>query len=135
MNRCSKTLKAIIFIASCALLALAGTIFHSDAWAGRRFPPKAQRGEIKFVAIPDVVIDGVPERAAHGLRIHDERNATVVYGRVNGRTAIVNYLRNTNGAVREVWILTPEEIAAPPPPPPAATGPVTAQPLPFTTGN
>jgi hypothetical protein len=124
MNRCSEILSATFFIAACALLAAAGTLFHSPAWAERGFPRKVERGEMRFVAIPDVVLDGKPERMAHGVRVRDERNAIVMPGRVNGRTATVNYLRDSKGMVREVWILSAREAAIPLAPPPGAIKPM-----------
>ena len=130
MPRRPTSSNSTVFVAACALLACAGTLFHSQAWAERRFPQKAQRGQITFTAIPDLVVDGVPERAAHTLLIHNERNTTLVYSRVNGLTAIVNYLRDNHGAVREVWILTPQEIATPLA---ATTTPASAAPLPGQT--
>jgi hypothetical protein len=74
-----------------------------------------------FVALPDVLIDGKPERLSHGVRVHDERNAIVMPGRVNGRTAIVNYLRDARGTVREVWLLSAQEAATPLQPAPTST--------------
>ena len=112
MNRCPKTFSAIVSIAACALLASVLALFHSPARAERGFPGKVQRAQMTFVAIPDVLIDGQPERLAHGARVHNERNAIVMPGRLNGRTATVNYVRE-RGVVREVWILSEREAAIP----------------------
>jgi hypothetical protein len=86
-------------------------LFHAESRAERGFPLKAQRAEMTFVAVPDVLIDGKPERLAHTVRVRDERNALVMPGVVNGRTAVVNYLRDGGGTVREVRILSAQEAA------------------------
>jgi hypothetical protein len=118
MIRCLPFRFASVSIAFCALLVTSMAVFPSQAWAARTFPPKVQRAEMTFVAVPDVLIDGQPVRMDHSVRIHSERNTLVRPGGLNGRTAIVNYLRegrDAQGKVREVWILSAEEIAVPPP--------------------
>jgi len=126
MNRCSKIASTTIFIAASALLAGAGTLFHSEVRAERAFPLKTERAEMAFVAVPDVLINGKPERMSHGVRVRDERNAIVMPGIVNGRTAVVNYLRDARGEVREVWILSAQEAAIPLKPRPGTPRPATA---------
>ena len=59
---------------------------------------------MKFIELPDVLLNGKPERLAHAVRVRDERNAIVMPGVVNGRTAVVNYLRAARGQVREVGL-------------------------------
>ena len=113
MNRCPKSPVTLFFIAACALLAVASMAFHQEARAERGFPLKTERAEMKFVELPDVLLNGKPERLAHAVRVRDERNAIVMPGVVNGRTAVVNYLRDARGQVREVWILSPQEAALP----------------------
>ena len=126
MNRCSKATHTTIFIAACALVASAGALFHPDARAERGFPAKTQRGEMTFTALDEVVIDSKAEPLAHGVRVRDERNALVRPGHIAGRTAIVNYLRDAGGRVREVWILSEAEAAIP-----LKRVPGVAQPAPF----
>ena len=113
MNRCPKSPVTPFFIAACALLVGASMVFHQEARAERGFPLKTERAEMKFVELPDVLLNGKPERLAHAVRVRDERNAIVMPGVVNGRTAVVNYLRDARGQVREVWILSPQEAALP----------------------
>ena len=113
MNRCPKSPVTPFFIAACALLAVASMAFHQEARAERGFPLKTERAEMKFVELPDVLLNGKPERLAHAVRVRDERNAIVMPGTVNGRSAVVNYLRDARGQVREVWILSPQEAAIP----------------------
>ena len=113
MNRCPKSPVTPFLIAACALLVGASMVFHQEARAERGFPLKTERAEMKFVELPDVLLNGKPERLAHAVRVRDERNAIVMPGTVNGRSAVVNYLRDARGQVREVWILSPQEAAIP----------------------
>ncbi|MFT3779612.1 MAG: hypothetical protein QM772_15295 [Ottowia sp.] len=66
-----------------------------------------------FIALPDVLLNGKPERLPHSVRVRDERNAIVMPGIVNGRSAVVNYLRSARGTISDVWILSPQEAAIP----------------------
>ena len=111
MNRCSKPLNAAFFIAISEILALAGTLFHSKSEARTQhlFPHKTQRGSLTFTAPPRVLLDGRPERLGPGVRVRDARNMVALSGALRGKTFVVNYLRDAAGAIREVWILTPEE--------------------------
>ena len=113
MNRCSKIASSTVFIAACALLAGAGALFSSEVRAERAFPLKTERGQMAFIELPDVLINGKPERLAHSVRVRDERNAIVMPGIVNGRSVVVNYLRSPRGTVSDVWILSPQEAAIP----------------------
>ena len=117
MNRCPKIARAVVSMAAGVLLIGAAALFAADARAERDFPRKARLGEITFVAIPDVVLNGRPERLSHGVRVYSVRNTILMPNRVNGSSAIVNYLRDDRGRVSHVWILTPAEAAAMPPNP------------------
>ena len=109
MNRCSKITYALFFIAASATLTSASLTFAPEARAERGFPLKVERAEMAFVALPDVTINGQPERLPHYVRVRDERNAIVMPGIINGRTAVVNYVRNGRGEVSEIWILSAQE--------------------------
>jgi hypothetical protein len=117
MNRCPKFARALMGVTACVLLMGAAALFAADARAERDFPRKARLGEMTFVAIPDVVLNGIPQRMSHGARVYSVRNTILMPNRVNGSTAIVNYLRDDRGRVSQVWILTPAEAAAMPPNP------------------
>ena len=47
------------------------------------------------------------------MRVRGERNTILMPGLVNGRTAVVNYVRNGRGEVSDVWILSAREAALP----------------------
>ncbi|MDR2155344.1 MAG: hypothetical protein LBE78_10020 [Burkholderiaceae bacterium] len=68
MNRCSKISFAFVSIAVGAFLIGVGVSFSSPVWASRVFPEKVQRAKTTFIAIPEVLLGGKPERLAHGAR-------------------------------------------------------------------
>ncbi|MDE2618466.1 MAG: hypothetical protein KGL73_15790 [Burkholderiales bacterium] len=73
---------------------------------------KAQRGVLRVVAPPDVLVDGQPARLAPGARIRDRNNLMVVSGALLGQDLVVRYTRDPLGLVHEVWVLTASEAAA-----------------------
>jgi hypothetical protein len=86
----------------------------------QRIPPmaaSAQRGVLRVVAPPEVLLDGQPARLAPGARIRDRNNLLVVSGALIGQDLIVRYTRDPLGLVHEVWVLTADEAAAGMPPP------------------
>lgn len=100
MNRCAP-------VRLCALaLAL---LVPSLAQAQRQFPEKALRGQLEIVQVPDIRLNGEPGRLSPGARIRNTQNLIVVPNTLLGQQLTVNYVRELNGLVHEVWILTPEE--------------------------
>ena len=79
----------------------------------RLFPAKVQRGSISFTAPPMVELDGKTERLGPGVRVRDAHNRVALTGALRGKSFVVNYQRDAAGMVREIWILTPAEIARP----------------------
>ena len=114
MNRCSKPLSQPRRLALGAALALAGMLpLAAQAQMQRLFPAKVQRGGITFTAPPVVELDGKTERLGPGVRVRDAHNRVALTGTLRGKSFVVNYQRDAAGMVREVWILTPAEIARP----------------------
>ncbi|MFM7331031.1 MAG: hypothetical protein ACKO1L_05130 [Brachymonas sp.] len=72
----------------------------------RKFPDKALRGTFKVVQTPDILIDGKRERLSPGSRIRDTSNRLVMSASITGAELTVNFVRNPQGDVHEVWILT-----------------------------
>jgi hypothetical protein len=84
-------------------------LFASVAFAQlRTIPADAERGEIRFVQGNIVELNGQRETLAPGVQIRDAQNRVIVPSALPG-SAVVKYRRDRDGAVREVWILTPEE--------------------------
>ena len=77
----------------------------------RAFPPQALRGTLVVTSPPDIAIDGRAERLSPGSRIRDLKNIPIMSGALVGRELVVNYTRESNGLVHEVWVLTEAEIA------------------------
>lgn len=103
-------------------LALAGTLgalapataSAQDGQALRRnFPQAALRGQVVFGTPPDITMNGVATRMAGGYRIHGLDNLLVMSAQLDGLAATVDYTRDVEGHVFEVWILSPAEIAQP----------------------
>lgn len=80
----------------------------------RPFPPKTARGTITFSAPPQVTLNERSERLGPGVRVHDSHNRLVFASTLQGQSHVVNYVRDASGTIREIWILTPTEIARPP---------------------
>jgi hypothetical protein len=125
MNRClcdtpvSQTPRWLRVIAPAALVA--GLVMASlDSFAqglSRTFPPTALRGILTVTQPPEVLMDGRPERLSPGARIRGANNLLVLSGTLVGQAVRVNYTREPNGAIHDVWVLTDAEDSLPPPSP------------------
>ncbi|MFO1335629.1 MAG: hypothetical protein U1E80_11195 [Piscinibacter sp.] len=105
------------FLALLASLLLAGT---AAAQSLRGFPPSALRGTLEVLQSPEVALNGKPARLAAGARIFGPDNLIKVPASIVGVKYTVNYTFDTQGFVREVWILTDGEAAKKPWPSTAA---------------
>ena len=112
MNRCLPlpvarllTILAIVFVwtSSVHLSTAAAQI------APRQFPPTAKRGYLQVTTPPIVLINGIAERLSPGARIKSETNMMVMSGSLVGTSVLVNYKRDEQGLIHEVWILTAKE--------------------------
>ena len=80
-------------------VALIAALFAASAFAQlRTIPGDAKRATMSHVQERIVELDGRRETLAPGVRIRDAGS-------------LVKYRRDASGAIREVWILTPEEAA------------------------
>ena len=75
----------------------------------RQFPPAALRGVLVVTAPPEVLINGQAARLSPGARIKNVNNTLVMSGSLLGSSLVVNYLRDPQGLVHEVWLLSPTE--------------------------
>jgi hypothetical protein len=78
----------------------------------REFPAKAMRGSLQVIAPPNVLLNGQPARLSPGARIKGTTNTIVMSGSLVGRNVLVNYVRDMQGLVHDVWILTEQEARA-----------------------
>jgi hypothetical protein len=74
----------------------------------RTIPADAERGEMRHVQGATIELNGARETLAPGARIRDQENRVIVPAALPSG-AVVKFRRDANGAVQEVWILTPEE--------------------------
>jgi hypothetical protein len=116
MNRCIRTFGALTLLAATfsplgyAQVASTSTTVLSDGNGNtatvRNFPPKVQRGTLIVTAPPDVTLNGKPDRLSPGARIRGTNNMLAMSGVLIGQSLVVNYLREPNGMLHDVWILT-----------------------------
>ena len=111
MNRClmfSKTLSALLL----SLLVGTGSLTPLACIAQdqvRQFPAKALRGTLEVTAPPQVLLNGQAERLSPGARIKGPNNLLVLSASLVGQRVLVNYLRDAQNMVHEVWILNGSE--------------------------
>jgi len=111
MNRCldiQKTPSVLLL----ALLLGTGSLapFHCSAQEHvRQFPAAALRGVLEVIAPPQVLINGQSERLSPGARIKAPNNLLVLSASLVGQRVVVNYLRDAQGMIHELWILNGSE--------------------------
>lgn len=71
----------------------------------RHFPDTADKGHMRFVDPPEVVLDGVRVRISPGARIKDERNMMLHMSQLKGHKAEVMYVRDAMQQIGDIWIL------------------------------
>jgi hypothetical protein len=75
----------------------------------RQFPAAARRATLEVTTPPNLLLNGLPERLSPGARIKGPNNLLVLSGNLVGQRVLVNYLRDPQGLVHEVWILNEAE--------------------------
>jgi len=114
MNRCLIPRK-FLSAAAGMCLALSATGWSGPAAAQEAsprippIPPAAQRGVLQVTHPPDVLLNGQPARLSPGARIRGRNNLLTLSASLVGQELAVRYLRDTQGLVHEVWILTETE--------------------------
>ena len=87
----------------------------------RPFPANALRGTLQVTNPPELLLDGRTARLSPGARIRGENNLLVMSGSLVGRSLVVNYVRDAQGMVHEVWVLNTTEAQQKMPGAPAAS--------------
>ena len=95
-------------------LVAAFAVLPAAAQVQRNFPAAALRGELAVVVPPEAQLNGNPARLAPGARIRDQNNMLQVSGVLAGRKQVVNYTRDINGQLLDIWVLTPTEVGRQP---------------------
>lgn len=111
MNRCLPALKGFS-LGLMSLLVSFVTLAPEPVTAQglvRQFPAAAKRGTLEVTQPPNILINGQPERLSPGARIKSPNNMIVLSGSLVGQALLVNYLRDPQGHIHEVWLLNPAE--------------------------
>jgi hypothetical protein len=108
MLRCATSRRNLLSLAAALTLCAAGP---AQAQLVRKFPSNALRGVIIFTQPPNVLLNGDPARLAPGVRIHGSDNMSKLPGSQTDTDKVtVNYtIEGTSGAIKEIWILRPDE--------------------------
>lgn len=123
MNRCFantsflKASRLLRIIGPAALLAslLVVSTGGTAQVVSRPFPPNAVRGILTVTQPPEVLMDGRADRLSPGARIRATNNMLVMSGALMGQGLRVNYTREPNGNIHDVWLLTDDEARQPAP--------------------
>lgn len=112
MNRCLQ-MPPVRFLMALAIVLVWACAFGPDTAQAqtmlRQFPPAAKRGMLVVTTPPEIQINGASERLSPGARIKGVNNLTVLSASLVGTSVLVNYVRDAQGMVHEVWILSAEE--------------------------
>ncbi len=109
MIRCPALLKSLL---PTLCLTATACLIPASIWAQgliRQFPPTALRGMLEVTTPPQILINGQVARLSPGARIKSAGNLLVMSGTLVGQAVLVNYVRDNQGLVHEVWILSAEE--------------------------
>ena len=86
----------------------------ASAQVQRNFPANALRGALVVVDPPRVTINGLAAQLAPGARIRGANNMLLMSATLVGQKLLVHYTLDPQGALHDVWILTPDEAARKP---------------------
>lgn len=111
MNRCLPALKGFSLGLMSLLVCFVTLAPEPLAAQGlvRQFPAAAKRGTLEVTQPPNILINGQAERLSPGARIKNSNNMIVLSGSLIGQAVLVNYLRDPQGQIHEVWLLNPAE--------------------------
>ena len=111
MNRCLPARKGLLLGLTTLLLTTASLMPEPASAQGfdRQFPKAARRATLEVTMPPNVMINGQAERLSPGARIKGLNNQLVLSGSLVGQRLLVNYLRDPQGFIHEVWLLSEAE--------------------------
>jgi hypothetical protein len=112
MNRCyafirhrftHRILLALLVICVGALVSFPHTTLAQSAV--RPFPAEAKRGVMQVQSGQSILMNGAQERLSPGAQIRGVNNMLVMSGQMVGQKVLVNYTRDAQGSVHQVWVL------------------------------
>lgn len=115
MNRCiGQVLRCLPHFLLALLVICVGALVSFPATtqaqtAVRPFPEDAKRGVMEVQTWPTLLINGKPERLSPGARIRGPNNMLMMSGQMVGQRLVVNYTRDAQGMVHQVWVLNGAE--------------------------
>ncbi len=90
--------------------ALLGLCLSANAQDSvRPFPANALRGTLQVTQPPELLLNGQTARLSPGARIRGVTNLLVMSSSLVGQSLVVNYVRDAQGMVHEVWLLNATE--------------------------
>lgn len=98
--------RTLLLLAALGLAAAA-----ANAQMQRNFPAESLRGTLAVANPPEAVLNGAPVRLAPGARIRGQNNMLATTGAFAGQSFVVNYTIDMQGQIKDVWVLTNDEIA------------------------
>lgn len=101
-------MKTIARILACVVLALAGSFALANT---RSIPVAAKAVTVSPNNVRSLIVDGKEVALTAGARIYSAENRTIVPNQVPVKAKARAIFERT-GAISEVWILTPAEIAS-----------------------
>ena len=127
MNRCYLRFPYLSVLGAALLLTLAGIARAEPADSfgqpaspeaqtlPRHFPDIADKGYMRFVNPPEVILNGVRLHISPGARIKDQRNMMLHMSQLKGRAFHVMYVRDAMQQVGDIWLLSEYEKSQPSP--------------------
>ena len=111
MNRCFPARKGLLLGLTTLLLTTVSLMPEpvSAQSFERQFPKAARRATLEVTMPPNVLVNGQAERLSPGARIKGLNNQLVLSGSLVGQRLLVNYLRDPQGFIHEVWLLSEAE--------------------------
>jgi hypothetical protein len=112
MNRClslPRRLAARLTLGGLIGLVLLPAVAQDALQRTPPIPLAAERGVLVVTQPPDVLLDGQPARLSPGARIRGRNNLLLLSAPLIGQALTVRYVRDAQGLVHDVWVLTEAE--------------------------
>ena len=113
MTRCPDPARTMLcktlLLTALACAALPVTAQMAPVLTIRPFPATAQRATMQVLQPPVILLNGQYEQLSPGSRIRGTNNMLVMSGALVGQNLLVNFVREPQGLIHNVWILNEAE--------------------------